>query len=171
MGGREINIPIAELPAEDIVVEKTVGYYGVWYVVPAMNAGDKRSLPSTWAADDSLALSVFLLVKHEIYAEAALGVAIMSVITYLIARPVPGLGIAISPFLPPIFAAAVALLISRKHAAPLAYIAGSVGCLLRADIFNLYRIRDLGAPILSIGGAGFPTEYSSPASSPCCWPE
>ena len=30
-----------------------------------------------------LALSVFLLVKHEIYAEAAVGVAIMAVITYL----------------------------------------------------------------------------------------
>ena len=101
-----------------------------------------------------LALSVFLLVKHKIYAEAAIGVAIMAVITYLVARPVPGVGIAIPPLLPPIFAAVVALLISRQHAAPLAYIAGSVGCLLGADVFNLYRIRDLGAPIVSIGGAG-----------------
>ena len=37
-----------------------------------------------------LALSVFLLIKHEIYAEAAMGVAIMAALTYLLARPVPG---------------------------------------------------------------------------------
>jgi len=29
-----------------------------------------------------------------------------------------------------------------------------MGCLLGADILNLDRIRDLGAPIASIGGAG-----------------
>jgi uncharacterized membrane protein len=95
-----------------------------------------------------------LLVKHEIYAEAAAGVAIMAVATYLLARPVPGVGIAIPPLLPPILAAAIALSISRQHAAPLAYIVGSMGCLLGADGFNLYRIRDLGAPVASIGGAG-----------------
>jgi uncharacterized membrane protein len=64
------------------------------------------------------------------------------------------MGIAISPLVAPLAAAAVALLISRKEAAPLAYIAGSVGTLLGADILNLSAIRSLGAPIASIGGAG-----------------
>ena len=36
----------------------------------------------------------------------------------------------------------------------MAYIAGSMGTLIGADLLNLGRIRGLGAPIASIGGAG-----------------
>jgi len=54
----------------------------------------------------------------------------------------------------PVVGSIVAVLISRKHAAPLAYIAGSMGCLLGADLLNLNHIRELGAPVASIGGAG-----------------
>ena len=39
-------------------------------------------------------------------------------------------------------------------AAPLAYIAGSLGTLIGADLSNLGRVRGLGAPVASIGGAG-----------------
>jgi uncharacterized membrane protein len=150
-----VNIPVAELPREDIVVEKAVNYFGVWYAVPAIEHQGRTVIAvNLGGALIPLALSIFLLVKHEIYGEAVAGVAIMAALTYLVARPVPGVGIAIPPLLPPIFAAVVALLISRRHTAPLAYIAGSMGCLLGADVFNLYRIRELGAPIVSIGGAG-----------------
>jgi len=48
----------------------------------------------------------------------------------------------------------VALAVSRDHAAPLAYIAGSMGTLIGADLLNLHRIQGLGAPVASIGGAG-----------------
>ncbi len=39
-------------------------------------------------------------------------------------------------------------------AAPLAYIAGSLGTLIGADLLNLGKIQGLGAPVASIGGAG-----------------
>ncbi len=153
--GSAVNIPIAELPGNDIVVEKTVDYFGVTYSVPTIeHQGSTVLAVNLGGALIPLVLSLFLLIKHGIYVEAAIGTAIMAVLTYLVARPVPGVGIAIPPLLPPFLAAAVALLISPKRAAPLAYIAGSMGCLLGADVFNLYRIRDLGAPIASIGGAG-----------------
>ncbi len=45
-------------------------------------------------------------------------------------------------------------LLGREHAAPIAYVAGSMGTLLGADIFNLHRLQELGAPVASIGGAG-----------------
>jgi uncharacterized membrane protein len=48
----------------------------------------------------------------------------------------------------------VALVISREHAAPLAYIAGSLGTLIGADLLNIHKIHGLGAPVASIGGAG-----------------
>jgi len=43
---------------------------------------------------------------------------------------------------------------TREQAAPLAYIGGSLGTLIGADLLNLGRIRGLGAPVASIGGAG-----------------
>ena len=50
--------------------------------------------------------------------------------------------------------AVVALLLSREFAAPLAYIGGSLGTLIGADLTNLDKVRGLGAPVASIGGAG-----------------
>ena len=48
----------------------------------------------------------------------------------------------------------MALILSRQQAAPLAYIGGSIGVLVGADLLNLGKLRELGAPIASIGGAG-----------------
>lgn len=57
-------------------------------------------------------------------------------------------------FIPPLAAAGTALLISRRAAPPLAYIAGSLGTLIGGDLLNINRLQGLGAPIASIGGAG-----------------
>ena len=46
------------------------------------------------------------------------------------------------------------MILSREDSAPLAYIAGSLGTLIGADLTNLDKVRGLGAPIASIGGAG-----------------
>jgi uncharacterized membrane protein len=72
----------------------------------------------------------------------------------MIARPVPGLGIAEPIFVPPLITALVAIVLSRRYAAPLAYISGSLGTLIGADLLNLNKVQGLGAPIASIGGAG-----------------
>jgi uncharacterized membrane protein len=67
---------------------------------------------------------------------------------------VPGLGIAVPLFAPPLVTAVVALILSRQRAGPLAYISGSLGTLIGADLLNLDKLQGLGAPIASIGGAG-----------------
>jgi uncharacterized membrane protein len=36
----------------------------------------------------------------------------------------------------------------------IAYVGGTLGALVGADLLNLSRITDLGAPVVSIGGAG-----------------
>jgi hypothetical protein len=64
-------------------------------------------------------------------------------------------------FVPPVSAAAVALLLSRRQAAPLAYISGSLGTLIGADLLNLDKLQGLGAPVASIGGAGVRAERSA----------
>ena len=55
---------------------------------------------------------------------------------------------------PPLLAALIALIISPAKAPPVAYIAGTLGTLIGADLMNLKKITGLGAPVASIGGAG-----------------
>ncbi|HEY5314021.1 MAG TPA: DUF1614 domain-containing protein, partial [Pirellulales bacterium] len=73
---------------------------------------------------------------------------------HALAREVPGVGIAVPTFVPPIVASIVAVILSRQSAAPLAYIAGSMGILVGADLSNLGSLTTLGGTVASIGGAG-----------------
>ena len=105
-------------------------------------------------AEPPTILSVFLLIKNRLYLSGMLAVAVVTVVVHLMAQPVRGVGIAEPIFTPPLVAAGAALLISRRHAPPLAYIAGSLGTLIGADLLNLGKVQGLDAPVASIGGAG-----------------
>ena len=54
----------------------------------------------------------------------------------------------------PLTAAITAALINPEYSAPLAYICGTIGVLIGADLLRLKDIRKMGTPIASIGGAG-----------------
>ena len=99
-------------------------------------------------------MSTYLLVRNQLWVQAALATVAVAAVCYWLSRPIPGLGIAEPVFVPSVTTAIVALLLSREHAAPLAYIGGSLGTLIGADLLNLGNIRGLGAPVASIGGAG-----------------
>ncbi len=62
--------------------------------------------------------------------------------------------ISVPVFVPPLVAAATAILTARRAAPAVAYIGGSVGTLIGADLLNLGVVQGLGAPVASIGGAG-----------------
>lgn len=83
-----------------------------------------------------------------------LGVFIVAIVCYLMSRPVPGIGIGMPMLVAPVTAALVALLLGDEQSAAFAYISGTFGVLLGADILRLNDIRKMGAPIASIGGAG-----------------
>ena len=82
-----------------------------------------------------------------------LAVLLMAVVSKILARPVPGVGISMPAFIPPISASIFALLLAPGYAAPAAFVAGTLGVLLGADILNLARVQKYGG-FLSIGGAG-----------------
>ena len=91
------------------------------------------------------------------YPDRLLGLAAtacVGVVCHALADPVPGLGIALPILVPILTTAVIALLLSYRQAAPLAYISGSLGVLIGADLLNLDKLQGLGAPIASIGGAG-----------------
>jgi uncharacterized membrane protein len=86
--------------------------------------------------------------------EVAPAVAVVGAVSYYFSRPIPRLGIAMPVLIAPLTAALVAVAINTEHSAPLAYISGTFGVLIGADILRLKDVRQLGAPLASIGGAG-----------------
>ncbi len=154
--GSYINIPVADLPPERVLSNQVVDFYGMAYVVPVVQEwpGTVVALNVGGALIPTI-LSFYLLAKNALWARGAIAVAIVAAIVHALARPVAGVGIAVPVFIPPLVAAAVALLLAFHRRAPaLAYIAGSMGTLIGADLLNLGRIQGLGAPVASIGGAG-----------------
>jgi uncharacterized membrane protein len=99
-------------------------------------------------------MSISLLIKRELWVKGTVATAIVALVIHWMASPVPGLGIAVPVFMPVVVTAIVAVMLSREDSAPLAYIAGSLGTLIGADLTNLDKVRGLGAPVASIGGAG-----------------
>ncbi len=82
-----------------------------------------------------------------------IAVFLMAIISKLLARVVPGVGISMPVLIPPVFSAVFALILAPGFAAPTAFIAGTLGVLIGADILNLRKAQKYGG-FLSIGGAG-----------------
>ena len=153
--GSYINIPIVELPEQDVQSGVEVSFFGMQYVVPAVVQwpGTVIAVNVGGAVIPGL-LSLYLLFKNRMWLTGLIATAVIATIVHLLAYPVPGVGIAVPVFVPPIVTALVALLLARENAAALAYVSGSLGTLIGADLLNLDAVRGLGAPVASIGGAG-----------------
>jgi uncharacterized membrane protein len=143
--GSMVNVPLTVLPAGVAPDPADPSAPAPVATVVAVNVGG-AVIPTL--------LGVYLLAVHRLYLEGAAAVAIVAGISHALARPVAGLGIAVPIFIPPVAAAITALLLAPDAAPALAYAAGSLGTLLGADVANLGRIRELHAPLVSIGGAG-----------------
>lgn len=153
--GSYINIEVAQLPPERMYAPGIVQFFGVPYEVPVVTESPGTIIAvNVGGAIVPTLLSLYLIVKNRFYGRAFVAIGLVTIIVHLLAYPVPGVGIGEPIFVPPIATAIVALAISRERAAPLAYVAGSLGTLIGADLLNLDKVAGLGAPIASIGGAG-----------------
>jgi uncharacterized membrane protein len=152
--GSYLNIPITELSGPPVRSGEIVDFFGMAYVVPLVTAPSTILAVNVGGAVIPTLMSIYLVVRYELWVRAAIATAVIALIVHWMATPVPGIGIAVPVFVPVVSVAIIALLLSRAYAAPLAYIAGSVGTLIGADLLNLDKIGSLGAPIASIGGAG-----------------
>ena len=153
--GSYINIPIGHLPGKNVEAGEVINFFGVQYVVPVLvNSPGTVLAVNLGGAIIPFVLSVYLIFKHGLYLRSLIAIGIVTFVVHLMARPVHGVGIAVPIFIPPVITAIVALSLSRWDAAPLAYIAGSMGTLIGADLLNLNKVSNLGAPVASIGGAG-----------------
>jgi uncharacterized membrane protein len=129
--GSIFNIPVAELPPERIVSHEVIHFFGMRYRVPVVThwAGTVIAVNVGGAVIPTL-MSVYLLIKRQLWVKGLIATAVVALVIHWMADPVPGLGIAVPVFMPALVTAAVALLLSRKDAPPLAYIAGGLGTLI-----------------------------------------
>ena len=153
--GSYVNIPVAELPAERVLSDQEISFFGMRYVIPMVEEWPRTVIAvNLGGAVIPVLLSLYLVLKNGIYVQSVVGVIIVTSIVHWLARPVSGVGIAVPTFIPPLVAAGAGLLLSRTCAPCVAYVAGSLGTLIGADLLNLGQIQGLGAPVASIGGAG-----------------
>jgi uncharacterized membrane protein len=102
-----------------------------------------------------VAFCVYLFITNDVSVFESLAcVFAVSIVAYAVSRPVRGLGIGMPILFVPLTAAGIALITGNDNAAPLAWIGGTLGVLIGADLLRFRDIRKLGTPFASIGGAG-----------------
>ncbi len=153
--GSSLNIPVAQFPPEEMSTLREVDYFGVRYIVPAVEQWPRTIIAvNVGGALIPALLSLYLIVKNKLYVQSAIGIPVVAALVHQWATPMRGIGITVPIFLPPLAAAGIAMILRWRRAPPLAYIAGTLGTLIGADLMNLDKLQGQGAPVVSIGGAG-----------------
>ncbi len=152
--GSHVNLPLYTVPVERVLPPQRISVLGWTYVVPpSVEQGATVVAINVGGALIPLLLSGYLFLRSRMRGRMLLGTAIVAAVVHPMAQVVPGVGIALPIFVPPLVAAGVGLLLAFRRAPPLAYVAGCMGTLIGADLLTLQDVARLGAPVVSIGGA------------------
>jgi uncharacterized membrane protein len=152
--GSFINIPLRRIPQDFLHEERWVSFFGFRHAIPLRKKKETVVAVNLGGAVIPCLISVYLLFRTGLWWQGLATIAIMSFVSFRLAKPIKGVGIAMPAFIPPILAALLSVIIAYDHAPSLAYISGTLGTLIGADILNIGKIKNLGAPVASIGGAG-----------------
>jgi uncharacterized membrane protein len=153
--GSHVNIPLYTVRVERLLPPQAVSVFGWTYIVPpAIERGTTVVAINVGGALIPILVSLYLFARFRLYGRMLIGTAIVALVTHELAEIVPGVGIAVPVVVPPLVAAGVGLGLAFRRAPPVAYVAGCMGTLIGADLLNLGQLSALGAPVVSIGGAG-----------------
>ena len=166
--GSGINIPLTTLKSDiPVVKDNYAKVFGISYRIPILQRVRNETVLAinVGGAVIPVLISAYLLTQYpSSFLPAGIGIAVVAAITYAVAKPIRGVGIATPALVPPLTAALTAILLTSVIHIPgcpaescrviIAYTGGVLGTLIGADLFNLGKIKNLGAPIASIGGAG-----------------
>src|ERR1700716_3426998 len=145
--GSYFNIPITVLPGPPVRSGQIVDFYGMRYVVPVVVSWPGTVLAvNVGGAVIPTIMSSYLVIRYQLWLKAALATAAIALVLHSLAPPVPGIGIAVPVCAPVVATAILAFILSREYAAPLAYIGGSMGTLIGADLLTLHKISRLRPP-------------------------
>lgn len=159
--GSFINVPVTRLEHTKTVPHRPVQFLGVNRL---LSRPVKQRAFTTVAVNVGGCLVPIALAGYQlgrltmevpsVLPMAGLALIVNVVLCYYFSRPIPEQGIALQPLVPAAAAALCALLLAPEWAPPLAFSAGVLGPLIGADLLHLDDIADLGAGMVSIGGAG-----------------
>ncbi|PTQ76297.1 putative membrane protein [Nitrosomonas oligotropha] len=154
--GSAINLPVARIKSDVPVQEPALpAYWGLLRMPPQPFHNETQILINLGGCLIPATLSLYLFSHSTLsLSSTLLGIAIISAISYYFSRPIQGLGIGMPVLVAPISAALTGLIISPEQSAALAYISGTLGVLIGADLLHMKDISRLGTTYASIGGAG-----------------
>jgi uncharacterized membrane protein len=156
--GSFVNIPIYEIRSKvPTIVLKEVKWFGLYYRIPIVEVQSRRTKVAINLGGALIPVAIALyviLTNTQLLLLFIVGITIVTGIVNVFAKPVRGLGIVTPLFIPPITAALTSILLYPINPAPIAYVSGVLGALIGADLLNLKKVGELGAPMVSIGGAG-----------------
>lgn len=147
--GSLINIPVFRKKAQREYIDYSS-------LLPMMNAKKSSIVIAVNVGGCIIPLLLSLRLLPAVpFERLIVGVLIVSIVSYFSSRPVKHTGIAVSFILPLIFTIVTTLLLSPPHARPaFAFISGTWGIIIGADIMHIKDLNKIGAGVLSIGGAG-----------------
>ena len=162
--GSYVNIPLYRIKRDMVRISSdTTAVFGsgspwpadpVWETLVSINLGG-AILP--------VCISLYLLyqavsiMSTSILLQVGAGILIVALVTFVATRPVPGVGLQVPLLIPALTALLMGMLLFGGAGIPatvVAFVSGTIGTLLGGNIAQLYRIRDLEVPDMSIGGAG-----------------
>jgi uncharacterized membrane protein len=154
LGGSLVNLPLFSMKSEPPRLEDMPSPVRELYSrMP--HTGRTLVLVNVGGCVVPAAFSIYLMAQHPLNIfYVALAVSAVALLCFKTTRPLPGIGLGGPILLAPLMAALVSIALDPADAAPLAFISGTLGVLIGADLLHLRDIRRLGSPSASIGGAG-----------------
>jgi uncharacterized membrane protein len=161
--GSLINIPIYKIESdpEPCIEDSQVIYYGVSYQVfqPDCPGETQISINLGGAIIPVFVSAYLMLINLTAILQFAIAITIVSLIVHRVARIEPNVGILTPGFLPAIAAVIITIVIyalapGAYNLYAIAYVCGTLGTLIGADVLNLNKLSQLRTGKASIGGAG-----------------
>jgi len=156
--GSLVNIPLKTLRTRiPIMRSGYVTVLGFTYPIPTivMRSYETLLVVNLGGAIIPTLASLYLLVRTpQVLLNALMATILVTIVVKTFARPVRGVGITVPGFIPPLAAVLLGIFLGGTYGHVVAYISGTLGTLIGADLLNLNVIPELGAPVASIGGAG-----------------
>lgn len=168
--GSYINVPLTTVETRvPIYTFREVKFFWVTWRMPDVEMGVRKTqvLINVGGAIVPILISSYLVffsipacsVDTSLsYVRLLVVLLFVTYMTHRSSRIVKGLGIATPMFGPPVATALATLVVDAVSPmscpTQIAYVGGTIGALIGADLLNLRKLPEIGAPVASIGGAG-----------------
>ena len=164
--GSPINLPIKQIPLEHEVLLPVFGPVGGWSLFPQFQR--LRQVQTIAVNVGGCVIPVLLAIwlmcfivtgGHAVMLILLVGILLNTAVCFLMARPIPGLGIGLPVFLPALVAFCVTWLglptaDDQSLRPPVAFVIGISGPLVGADLLHWKDFKKIAPATVSIGGAG-----------------